>query len=336
MNHSETSINRWPVFGHTAIVSYLQQAVKKRQTVQAYLLHGPTQLGKATIARLFARSLLCTNENTQPCEECAGCQNTLNCTHPDFVELEKDPDQQNIGIEHIRDRVIKRLQLSSFLNTYKVAVINDAQYLSPEAANALLKTLEEPRQNVVIILIANGLSGLPSTVVSRCQTFEFFPLSTASIEKYIQKLHPKIKRNDLRTIAGLSRGRPGRAYELINKPSELERTIDTYKKYREVLTAPIWQRIKLLNEQVSGTSFQETKDQAEHLIQGLAVILRDEILRHYDLPGLATYFPENSQTIKYINAPISTDLMRLLMSLRRSLSQNASPRIILENFCLEY
>jgi len=336
MTSTQTPNISWPIVGHPAVVGYLQRAVQNSQTLQAYLLHGPDQLGKCSLARLFARALLCTNTNQRPCEDCPACRNSIHGTHPDFIELAKDPLQQNIGIEIVRDQVVKRLQLSSFLNTYILALINDAQCLSQEAANALLKTLEEPRRKVIIILVANELSALPATVVSRCQTFELFPLSTPDIEQFIRTLQPDIKHNQVRSIAALSRGRPGRAFQLLKEPLELERSLDEYRSYMEILSAPVWQRFELLNKHLTGASFQENKIIAENIINGLAIVLRDEMLRQNGLPGLATYIPDMPPRTTSNDQSLAPRLIHSLTSLRRSLAQNASPRLVLEQFCLEF
>lgn len=324
------------MFGHSMVVGYLQRAVLNSQTIQAYLLHGPDQLGKALLARIFARALLCTNIDQRPCEECAACRNSIHGTHPDFIELTRDPEQQNIGIEVVREQVVKRLQLSSFLNTYKIALIDEAQHLSQEAANALLKTLEEPRQKVVIILVANDLSALPATVVSRCQSFEFFPLSTPDIEHYIRTLQPDIKHSQLRTIATRSRGRPGRAFQLVNEPTELERALDEYRGVNQLLAAPAWQRFHLLNRYLTGSNFQANRLLAENLVQSLAIVLRDEMLRQHGLPGFTTYLPTIEPTPNFNDTSVAPRLIRSLMTLRQSLSQNASPHLALEHFLLEY
>ena len=336
MTHSQSPKISWPIFGHPTIVGYLQRAVLNNQTVQAYLFHGPDQLGKSSLARLFARALLCTNSSQRPCENCAACRNSSHGTHPDYIELTKDPELQNIGIEIIRERVVKRLQLSSFLNTYKIALINEAQYLSQEAANALLKTLEEPRRRVVIILVANDLASLPATVVSRCQPFEFFPLSAPVIEQYIRSLQPDIKHSQLRTIATRSRGRPGRAYQLLNEPDELERALEEYRNVRQLLNAPAWQRFQVLNGYLIGTNFQANKLLAENLLNNLVLILRDDMLRQHGLPGFATYTPEPDAQYQLYDTTTAPRLIRTLMTLRKSLAQNTSPRLTLEQFFLEY
>jgi DNA polymerase-3 subunit delta' len=279
---------------------------------------------------------LCAGTDKLPCEKCSPCINSTRGTHPDYIELTKDPDQQNIGIEQIREQVISRLQLSSFLNSYKIAIITSAQYLSLEAANALLKTLEEPRQKVIIILVTDELSALPATVVSRCQSFEFFPLSTLAVEQFIRSVKPDIKHASLQTIAALSRGRPGRAWQLLNNPTEFERTIENYRYWRKILSVPIWQRFQLLNKYFSGLNFQDNKLKAEQLLQGLALVLRDETLRHHGLPGLATHLPDPATRAPIGQPALLPRLIRSLISLRRALSQNASPRLVLEQFCLEY
>jgi len=165
------------IIGHKNIVSFLEKSLKNKQIAHAYLFYGPKHLGKKTIAENFAEMLL-----GQPI-----------VNHPAiyFVKRERKEKEnkmaQNISIEQIRE-LERKLSLSSFLNSYKIGIIEEAETMSIEAANSLLKTLEEPTPKTVIILLASNISVLPATIVSRCQVLKFLPVAKEKIYNHLLSL----------------------------------------------------------------------------------------------------------------------------------------------------
>ncbi|HPY99512.1 MAG TPA: DNA polymerase III subunit delta', partial [bacterium] len=139
----------WPPIGQDKVVAFLEKSLVSGKLAQTYIFAGPKDLGKSSLALAFARNLWQSDRGA------AGSGN-FESLNSDLYILEKDDDKQVIGVEATRN-FIKRLGLSSFMNSYKIGIIKEAETLSSESQSALLKTLEEPRAQVVIILLTEKL-----------------------------------------------------------------------------------------------------------------------------------------------------------------------------------
>lgn len=179
----------WQVIGQPRVVSLLQRSLEKGSLAHAYLFIGPPHVGKMALAINLAQAVNCQSEEI-PCGECNSCQKIAQQKHADvqFIGLinafEKDESRRKteISIEQIR-QIQHSASLPPFEGRYRVFIIDGAEFLSIEAANCLLKTLEEPFERVLFILLAKNSRTIPDTVVSRCQKLEFVPLSAGEIEK---------------------------------------------------------------------------------------------------------------------------------------------------------
>ena len=155
----------------TATFTDLQQRRAQGRLAHALLLTGPAGIGKHHLAERFAQSLLCAQPHAdgQPCGQCHACSLYAAGTHPDLFRLSPEDDSKNIRIDQIR-ALIERISLSSHYGRHKVVILNPADAMNIAAANALLKTLEEPPADTILLLITDRPSFLPATIRSRCQT----------------------------------------------------------------------------------------------------------------------------------------------------------------------
>ncbi len=197
------------IIGHERLVGYLERVHREGRVAHAYLLVGPTSVGKSTVAEWFARLLL----NLPPSMPLMH--------HVDALTVTKSADKKNIGVEEIRETILTPLTQTSLSGGYRVAVVSDAHELSSEAAAALLKTLEEPPSHVVIILAAPTTSSLPATVVSRCQVLSLSPVGRPALALWLQRERGvSAERADL--LSRLASGLPGRAVRLLSTDETLE------------------------------------------------------------------------------------------------------------------
>ncbi len=228
----------WQVIGQGRAVSLLEQSLKTGKLAHAYLLVGPPHVGKMTLAIRLAQALNCEGDE-KPCLECTACKKIAAGTHADvqvigLIQNEEDPEAKLIHTEQIKD-ILHSASLPPFEGKHKVFIIDGAELLSSEAANRLLKTLEEPEAKVTFILLTTNDRQLLPTVVSRCQRLELPPLSIVEGTKELTEKQG-VEPERARLLAGLSHGCPGWAIAatgdgqvLQHRNEELDQIIKTIK-----------------------------------------------------------------------------------------------------------
>ncbi len=186
----------------------------------AYLFYGPRGSKKEQVAELFMGSMLCTNQNEVPCGQCSTCRHVKQNTHPDVIRVQAEKGKAQIGITQIF-KMQEKLSLHSFLNSYKVAIIEGASSLTLEAYNAMLKIVEEPPHNTMIVIVADGVHAIPLTIISRCEKIRFWPLGEVSLIEEENGIDDQVQQ----FLSGSSEHRFALAHEL----SELGRSqIDAF------------------------------------------------------------------------------------------------------------
>ena len=174
--------------GQEIVAKTLKQAVEQEKISHAYLFSGPRGTGKTSVAKIFAKAMNCPNQvDGEPCNNCYICQAVTEGSLEDVIEMDA---ASNNGVDEIREIRDKSTYAPS-LARYKVYIIDEVHMLSTGAFNALLKTLEEPTQNVVFILATTELHKIPATILSRVQRFEFKSIRTQDIKEHIQTILQK-------------------------------------------------------------------------------------------------------------------------------------------------
>jgi len=327
----------WPLVGNNHIIEFLSKSIINNKVAGSYIFCGPDNLGKTTVANYFARSLVCQNSEkgagSLPCGECQDCQQVEKGVHGDIHLIKKEKDKKNISIEQVRE-FIRTLGMSSFLNPYKIGVVKHAEYLSSEAANALLKTLEEPRKRVIIILVTTDITALPTTIVSRSQILKFNPVKAGIIYDYLVKEY-QAKRSLAKDFSRLCLGRPALAVKFL----EDEEFFDIYLKRARVFLQFSGQDInkRLASiEELIGTkaSGQESVRIAKRIIEIWQGLVRDLLLLEFGQDGLIQHLLFIDELNKLKTRIKIGDLLNLLKNLRQVeeyLSANVNPKLVLEN-----
>lgn len=173
------------VVGQEHVIKTLQNAILSNRIAHAYLFTGPRGVGKTTVARLFAKAINCKNRSdSEPCNVCNSCIEISSGRSIDIIEIDA---ASNRGIDEIRE-LRENVKFAPVSVEYKVYIIDEAHMLTPEAFNALLKTLEEPPHHVVFILATTEPHKIPMTILSRCQRFDFRMLTQSQIVKRLKEL----------------------------------------------------------------------------------------------------------------------------------------------------
>ena len=211
------------VIGNQNIQNKLINSVKENKVSHSYMFVGIDGIGKKIIAKQFAKKILCTNNTQEKCDECKSCIEFDSDNHPDFLYIE--PDGNSIKIEQIR-YLQNKIQEKPIISNKKVYIINDANKMTIEAQNCLLKTLEEPPEYSTIILIGNNESAFLNTIKSRCMIITFRPIEDQLVKEYLEKNYQMM--NITSNMLEAFQGSIGKAIILKDK-------IDEYQQIEKII-----------------------------------------------------------------------------------------------------
>jgi DNA polymerase-3 subunit delta' len=210
------------IIGQDQAVGFLREVIVSDKIASAYLFTGIQGIGKKTTAMAFALLLNCMHPvDGDACRICSSCKKIINRNHPDLILIEPDQDKKAIGIDQIRE-INRHLAFSPVIGPYRIVIIDPAEKMSDEAANAFLKTLEEPPPGNLFILNARDPGQLFPTIVSRCQRVPFKPLPTEAIVRWLVK-EGNADKEEAKILARLSEGSLGEALRLANDKLVTER-----------------------------------------------------------------------------------------------------------------
>ncbi len=200
------------IVGQPVIAESLRNAVAGRMVANGYLFCGPKGCGKKHTAFVFAQALNCkAAPSMRPCGQCSTCMRVKNSNHPNIEYIR--PTGQSIKIKQIR-QLISEVSKKPYEEGYKVIVVEEAEKMTHDAQDAFLKTLEEPPQNTVFLLLAENQYAILPTILSRCQVFQFKPVDSRAIEAYLAKAfsYPETK---IKLASKYANGIIGRAVEIL-------------------------------------------------------------------------------------------------------------------------
>lgn len=197
---------------HENLMKTLINSVRAGSASHAYIFEGDAGLNLLESAKLFAMALTCKNKATAPCTECSCCREANAMTNPDIIYFEKPKDKKTIGVDAIRE-LTDDTAIKPFASERKVYIIRDGDLLTEAAQNALLKTLEEPSEYIVFIIITTNENLLLQTVKSRSTLIHFPPVSEKIVEEYIEEKYSEAENKEF--LIKYSEGIPGRIDEIM-------------------------------------------------------------------------------------------------------------------------
>jgi DNA polymerase-3 subunit delta' len=230
------------VVGHEWAVKLLRRAVGTGSVSHAYLFTGPPGVGKTALALALAAALLCQGEGDRPCGNCRGCRLVASGNHPDLHVVESERPGDSLKIEQVRD-LQRQLALTPLEGHWRVALLRRFEEATTSAANALLKTLEEPPSYVVLIVLATDADRLLPTIVSRCQQVPLRPLPVALVRQALVERW-SVGPVQAELLAHLSGGRLGWAVRTLEDEAALQRRAQRLDDLSDLLAASTTERFR--------------------------------------------------------------------------------------------
>jgi DNA polymerase III subunit delta' len=328
----------WQVIGQEKAVSLLRHGLEAGKLSHAYLVTGPEHVGKMTLALDLAKALNCEAAD-RPCQQCSSCVKIAARRHSDVqvIGLGKNEDSSEnklISIDQIRD-IQHAASLPPFEGKHKVFIIDDAALLSPDAANCLLKTLEEPADKVTFILLTVNDKLLLPTVTSRCQRMELAPMPLAA-ETAALVARLNIEPERARLLAGLSHGCPEWAIVAANDDSLVQQHNDQFNDMLAVIGADYEERFAFSAR--LATQFAKDRGAVYGILNLWRDYWRDLILLKLDRPELITNSDRQAEMAASARAyglGQVKDFINSIQSAETRLNLNANPRLVLDVLMLD-
>lgn len=317
------------IIGQEQMKEHLQNAVGAGKVSHAYIINGEKSSGKEFIARIFAMTLQCERKGIEPCQECHSCKQALSDNHPDIIHVTHEKPN-TISVDDIRAQINNDVGIKPYSGSYKIYIVNEAEKMTPQAQNAILKTLEEPPAYAVILLLTTNVNSLLPTILSRCVVLNMKPVADELVKKYLmEQLHvPDYKAE---VCVAFARGNIGKAKALASsedfenvksealsllkyiKDMELNEIIAAIKKITEYKLEindyldifAIWYRDVLL--------FKATND-VNHLVFREEIQTLRRTAQRSSYEGIETIIEALDTAKKRLDANVNFDLtMELLM-----------------------
>lgn len=319
------------IVGQEQIREHLQNALETHKVSHAYIINGEKSSGKEFIARIFAMALQCEREGVEPCNECHSCKQALSDNQPDIIRVTHEKPG-TISVDDIRAQVNNDVAIKPYSSRYKVYIINEAEKMTPQAQNAILKTLEEPPEYAVILLLVSNLNTLLPTILSRCVVLNMKPVRDELVKNYLmEQLQVPDYKADV--CVAFARGNLGKAKALASS-EEFENVkneaLGLLKYIQDMEIPEIVAAIKKMGE------FKlETSD----YLDILAIWYRDVLLFKATADAGHLVFREEIQAIRKVAGRCSYEgierVIRALDKAKKRLEANVNFDLVMELLFLE-
>jgi len=331
--------------GHDGVIERFRQSLETGRMSHAYLFVGPPGIGKELFTRELAKALLCAQDTGEACGLCPACHKVEHGNHPDvtFVRrierTSKGARKTQIVIDQMREEIQEPIAYKPFEGRFKVFVVAEAERMTEEAQNCLLKTLEEPPPHSLLILLAARLEPFVDTVVSRCQIVRFRPLPPALVEEILIDGH-QMEPERARLLARLSEGSPGQAlrHEAQGTHETAVWLLDSLRSMRGqgaefIVASELYDRAR-----DQGSTLEDTRDHLRPLLDLLALAWRDVLFRASGFADEMLTWGTDCQALEALASTLSAARARRLTELfaeaRDHLDANANIKLLLENLLL--
>lgn len=318
------------VVGHQDIIRYIKNCVEQKKVSHAYILNGERGSGKKLLAYLFAMTLQCESGESEPCGSCRSCKQVEGGNQPDIITVTHEKPG-SIGVEDIRGQINADIMIKPYAGPYKIYIVPEADLMTVQAQNALLKTIEEPPEYAVILLLTENADSLLPTIHSRCVKLKLRNVKQTLIKKYLMEQR-QVPDYQAAVCAAFAQGNIGRAImlassehfaeikdgaiQLMKYIGEMElheivaaiKEINKYKlevtDYLDIIT--IWYRDVLL--------YKATKDVSNVIFSDQLKFIKDKASRS-SYEGIEAILEAIEKAKQRLNANVNFDLVMELLLL---------------------
>lgn len=237
------------IIGHEQIKEHLQNAISMNKVSHAYILNGPDRSGKMALANSFAMALQCEEHTVEGCMKCHSCQQALSGNQPDIIYLQHEKPS-TISVDDIRTQINNDIGIKPYASPYKIYIISEAEKMSQQAMNALLKTIEEPPAYAVVLLLTSNADTLLPTILSRCVTLNLKAVPDSAIHNFLMEKYqiPDYKAD---ICTAFAQGNVGKAIQLASSEdfNEIKTTaLQLVKRGKEIELHEMMETIKRISE----------------------------------------------------------------------------------------
>ncbi len=322
----------WEMIGHEWAVAVLQKHAASGNQRHAYLFTGPRGVGRRTLALRFAQALNCPEPRGpgEPCRTCRTCTQIEKMHHPDLAVVQAEEEGSTLKVDQVRE-LGRSLALAPYEARYRLALLLRFEEAHPSAANALLKTLEEPADRVILLLTAESSEALLPTIVSRCEVLRLRPVPYTSVSTGLEA-HLGIPTEEARQLAQLSGGRPGYALQLHDFPELMQRRKQWLADHLQLLNESRVQRFAYAEK------LSKDKSALLNALQIWLSLWRDVLLK----AGGASTPPINADQLEAIDLlakqfglETAHQVVSALQRTRELLDQNVNARLATEVLMLD-
>lgn len=220
------------IIGHEDIVRHFKSSIELGKVSHAYILNGEKGVGKKTLANVVAKSLQCETGNPDPCGTCKSCLQVESGNQPDIIWVNHEKPNV-ISVDEIRSQIVNDIDLKPYSSRYKIYIVPDAQLMNPQAQNALLKTLEEPPEYAIIMLLTGNVEKFLPTILSRCMVLNFKPVQPLEMIEHLQE-QLGIEKDKAKFCTDFAQGNLGKAVRLAISPDYNEIKEDSIRLLRRI------------------------------------------------------------------------------------------------------
>ncbi len=313
------------ILGQPKAINLLGRALASGRLAHAYLFTGPDGVGKTRTAMAVAAILLCTDPDRRPCSRCPGCRKFASGNHPDFLAIR--PEGVSIRIDQVRE-LKKTLSFPPFESGLRVVVLEEVQTMRREAGNSLLKVLEEPPPDNLLILVASDSEPILPTILSRCQAIPFYPLPLPLAAEIIARENAALDLEGARALAMLTNGCPGRAGRL-----EAGGALELYRQVIAELVAPAaGEAVQVETALALAVRMAELKQELGVLLDLLRIFFKDAMIA--GLSGTAVSV-EADQARERWNLERLSDKIAAIDTAQKALARNCNRALVCEVLLLD-